>query len=260
MIEKETIFEKADDRDVKITTFETKKEIFIKWNIYINQKAIIDNGMNINIIDAAIFDFIYNFISSGNALSIVYQDRQYYWMAYQRIIDSMPLLEIKNKNVLARHIQKLIDSDLLSKIVVPEMGNKTFFCIGDNAKKMFFDMVSTQKMEGIYSKVERVSTQKSNNTDINDTNINTYGELHNVLLSSNEYNNLIKDYGKQITNTYIEKLSLYIPNKKPPAYKDHNAVIRQWLNKDNIKKAIPKKPENTVYKETTAEPLPGWCE
>jgi hypothetical protein len=64
--------------------------------------------------------------------------------------------------------------------------------------------------------------------------LSIFGSLKNVFLSDIEYNSLIKDYGIDIIVSYIENLSLYIPNKKPPAYKDHNAVIRSWLNKKNI--------------------------
>lgn len=83
---------------------------------------------------------------------------------------------------------------------------------------------------------------------------NIYGEMKNVLLTTEEYDKLISEYGIGIITKYINSLSLYDKINK---YKDHNLTIRSWLNKDDIKKT---KPENIVYKETTAEPIPGWCE
>jgi hypothetical protein len=66
-----------------------------------------------------------------------------------------------------------------------------------------------------------------------------YGVLSNVCLTEKEYSVLILEYGKCIIDKYIESLSTYIPNRKKAPYKDHNAVIRSWLNKDNIQKINP---------------------
>lgn len=66
-----------------------------------------------------------------------------------------------------------------------------------------------------------------------------YGALKNVKLTKKEYEFLIKDYGENIVKKYIEHLSTYIPNKPKPPYKDHNAVIRNWFNRDNIQKLNP---------------------
>jgi hypothetical protein len=60
-----------------------------------------------------------------------------------------------------------------------------------------------------------------------------YGSLNNVLLTEKEYNKLVEEYEENIINKYIESLSTYLPNRKGKPYKDHNAVIRNWLNKDN---------------------------
>jgi hypothetical protein len=73
---------------------------------------------------------------------------------------------------------------------------------------------------------------------------NIYGSLSNVFLLQDDYTKLTNDYNKTLIDNYIERLSLYIPNKKPPAYKDHNAVIRAWLNKDNVKKIIDNSKNN----------------
>ena len=58
------------------------------------------------------------------------------------------------------------------------------------------------------------------------------GEFKNVSLSKQEIERLITDMTEPVMKDYIERLSEYIPNKKPPAYRDHNAAIRSWWNKD----------------------------
>ena len=73
-----------------------------------------------------------------------------------------------------------------------------------------------------------------------DKDKDSYGILKNVSLSKEEFDRLLNDYEEIIIKKYIESLSTYIPNKKGKPYSDHNAVIRAWLNKDDI----PKKNEN----------------
>jgi predicted phage replisome organizer len=76
--------------------------------------------------------------------------------------------------------------------------------------------------------------------------IKKYGSLSNVYLLEDEYNRLISEYDKAIIDRYIESLSTYLPNRKKAPYKNHNAVIRNWLNKDNVaKKQTIEVPENS---------------
>ena len=68
-----------------------------------------------------------------------------------------------------------------------------------------------------------------------------------VELTQNQTAALIIDYGRALVGKYIEKLNLYIEQigvtKARNKYKSHNAVIRNWLNKDGMKKIIHPKAE-----------------
>lgn len=233
-----------------------EKKKSIKWNIQINQKAIIDNQLNINLIDATIFDFIYNFIASDNAEKIIKEEKTYYWISYQYIIDALPLLEINNKRTISRHIQKLIDCNLLDQIIIKEYNNKTFFCIGKKAKFLFFDNDSIENdipkeipmdskvhayvpesTNSMDSKVHTLCTEKYNNSYINDTNINSFINIHkqqktsyreNVLLSEKEYNTLVEKYGLDDTNKILDKLH-FAKLAKGYKYKSDYGAINQWV-------------------------------
>lgn len=69
-----------------------------------------------------------------------------------------------------------------------------------------------------------------------------YGDQREVLLTENEYNRLINDYGKQVIQTYINKLSCYVRSHE---YEDHNLTLRSWMNKDNVQKV--KKESSVTY-------------
>lgn len=57
-----------------------------------------------------------------------------------------------------------------------------------------------------------------------------YGEYQHVLLTDDEKDRLISEYGEGIFNRCIKKLDEYIEVKKPK-YDNHNLVIRKWVIK-----------------------------
>lgn len=61
-----------------------------------------------------------------------------------------------------------------------------------------------------------------------------YGELSNVYLSDEEYKKLVDNYGREVTEEYIERLSLYLPEKKG-GYCSHYLTILRWFRKDGVK-------------------------
>lgn len=64
------------------------------------------------------------------------------------------------------------------------------------------------------------------------------GELENVKLKQRQYDKLVSDYGGDIANTYIRKVSLWKPNA-PRKVKDDYSTILTFLDKDSIKKVPP---------------------
>jgi len=70
----------------------------------------------------------------------------------------------------------------------------------------------------------------------------------NVYLTDEEFNKLENEYGKEITEDYIEKLNRYIveyilPGKREP-YISHYLTVKAWIRKENREK------KDIVNKET----------
>ena len=63
-----------------------------------------------------------------------------------------------------------------------------------------------------------------------------YGEFGNVLLSADEYKNLVDSMGDMLTSDYIERLGVYIASTGKE-YKSHYATILNWTRKDSKEKA-----------------------
>lgn len=76
-----------------------------------------------------------------------------------------------------------------------------------------------------------------------------YGDYKHVLLTDEQYNKLVSDYGKSTITEYIKKVDDWIQLKGKTPYKDFNLAIRNWLNRDNItkKEAEPNGTDSKLY-------------
>ena len=61
-----------------------------------------------------------------------------------------------------------------------------------------------------------------------------FGSKQNILLSDDQYHQLIKDFGQETADLYIEKASLWCDSKKRELANCDN-TIRLWLQKDGYK-------------------------
>jgi predicted phage replisome organizer len=64
----------------------------------------------------------------------------------------------------------------------------------------------------------------------------SFGEYQHIKLTQEQYDKLCEDYGENFTKDYIRKMDEWLQIKGKNPYKDFNLALRNWLNKDNIKK------------------------
>ena len=69
--------------------------------------------------------------------------------------------------------------------------------------------------------------------------LHKYGEYKHVLLSDDQYNRLVMEYGVENVAEYIRKVDEYC-QQNGKRYSDYNLTIRKWFGKDN-KKPVAKK-------------------
>jgi hypothetical protein len=58
----------------------------IKYTIMINQKAVIDNMFDLDVIDMCIFDFICYFSNSISCKRTTIEGREFFWISHKKII------------------------------------------------------------------------------------------------------------------------------------------------------------------------------
>lgn len=109
-----------------------------KYNIVINQKAIVDNGIAIDIVDAAVFDFIKDFSHSDKCVKMQIDGKTYFWITNQTIIDNLPLLQITTARGLRKRIDNLINAGLLVRNENSQELNKTLYTFGSKYDSYIF--------------------------------------------------------------------------------------------------------------------------
>lgn len=110
----------------------------MQHTIAINQLAVMMAGLNLDIVDLAIFDFVKCFAHSNKCMKIQTEGGQYFWISHAKIIEELPILGISTGAGIIKRINKLIDAELLERHPNCEMMKKTFYRFGRNYDKMCF--------------------------------------------------------------------------------------------------------------------------
>lgn len=102
--------------------------------------------------------------------------------------------------------------------------------------------------KGGSSKSKANAKQNESNKGNKRKEINKEKERHldHVLLTKNEYERLVNDFGKETVDNKIDDLNNYI-GSKGKRYKDHNLTLRGWLKKDApVLRAVPSRPKKSI--------------
>lgn len=65
----------------------------------------------------------------------------FYWIKYEKVIEDLPILKIKNKDVLRRRFKKLCDAEVLTfKLVKNKNGTFTYYNTGSKYKSLVYNI------------------------------------------------------------------------------------------------------------------------
>ena len=107
----------------------------MQYNISVNQKKFQDHFPALDLIDAAIYDFIRQFMAGGRIKNISHDGKQYYWISYKYIIDSLPIIGITSKRGIYKRMCRLFEHGLLEPHPENQSMAQAFFTKGE-----FFDV------------------------------------------------------------------------------------------------------------------------
>lgn len=116
----------------------------MKYTILINQYAAVTNGLNLDLIDLAIFDFIKDFANSASCVKMQTPEGVYFWISHKLVLEAMPLLNIKTNQGLIKRIDNLINAGILKKHPNCERYRQTLYSFGENYDLLAFSNQSLQ--------------------------------------------------------------------------------------------------------------------
>ena len=76
------------------------------------QRVLVNLGLNMN--DVLLLNYLENFFSSGCAYQKKFDDGNYYWITYNKILSDLPILNMKTRQ-LQNVLTKLINKKILNK-------------------------------------------------------------------------------------------------------------------------------------------------
>lgn len=194
----------------------------MKYNIHINQKAIIDfnniYNTDLDLTDACILEYLHTHTSNNFAKrNFLVQDNEiYYLLSYKNILKELPLLKITTADGFGRRIKKLEDCKIIKRYIKKLTNNND-----GGGTKIYFN--THDIFDEFFYSVDTDSDTSRNDTD-SDTS-------HNI------YDNKTIDNNKKINKKEAKKLFLqfYVlyPKKvnKPNAEKTFFKLLES--NKDD---------------------------
>lgn len=145
----------------------------MKYVININQLAIISNGIAIDIMDAAILDWMVQFSHSSKITKIDVLGKLYYYYSYQKIIQDLPILGI-GRDAIYRRVKKMCDVGVLEACPNNQTLNKPFYALTDKALSIYLTDSTdptVQTPNPSVSNTEPPTVQTPNDNNINTNNI-----------------------------------------------------------------------------------------
>ena len=115
----------------------------MKYSIFINQKNITELAPKLDIVDAAILDFLIHFCSSDDKKikQMTFQEEgisyRYTWINYGYLIEQMPLLGIRQKTSITNRLQKISDEGFIKTFYAKDQN--VYIRLTEKIKSLYFE-------------------------------------------------------------------------------------------------------------------------
>lgn len=184
----------------------------MKYQISINQKAIIDNGLNVkgtSLETWALLDFLLFFQNANNLKKIQVDGREFLWINYKYIIENSPLCNFYNQSI-KKHLELLLNLNLIE--LYKEKNNDMYFRFTHKIECIFIDKNFTDLDKNL-------PTTRENFTDPLGKNLPT------IIINNQEYinNNNIKEKN-------IKKEKNPLKNQALDLFKENENEIKDFFS------------------------------
>lgn len=189
-----------------------------------NQNKMIEFGMDI--IDAHLLRYFIDFKDTGKMIAEIFDNKPYYWIKYESVIEEIPTLKLKSKDSVYRRYKNMCKNNILvHKTRKDKRGTYSFYSVGENYKNLISDTGYGLKSErgtdiNPDQKIPLLNKYPSTKNKGNERKLSFYELIDNYNLSSiDKIDDAIK-----IIEYYI---SVYEDVFK---IKHINYTIEQWVN------------------------------
>ncbi len=190
----------------------------MKYNISINQKAVVDAGLigKLDFVDLCLFDFIYGFFNSAKAdKSTMTEDGVVYYNIQLGLIkQQMPLLDIGTKRTFINRMNKLIDAELIERYPHNQIRGLSYFKRGVKFSIMEFSEPVKQNNNGM-----KTDSQGCETDCVDPTKIDSHNNSNNI------DNNNKKDNDKSLSQKEDEECT---PLPQAKSTIDFEAIKQCW--------------------------------
>lgn len=200
----------------------------MKFNIQINQKAIVESGFEIDVIDAIILDFMFSFSKSDSIVSIRENDTDFFWFSHDNISKELPLLKLK-KDSIFRRLKTLSKNGFLIQSSRSQVLGRSFYAFTDKVEKIRF--TPSEKKPDVRTKINTVGRNASpsdENPKASEINPKTPSEI--------------------VPNDYSHN-SYYQNKENTSLFSEENNVPKKSNSKKPVVKKSEQKESCPVYKE-----------
>ena len=157
----------------------------MKYNININQKAIVDLGLKdkVDFIDLAIFDCICAFAQTNICTKIIIGDETYFLIKASLIKEQLPLLGISTDRGINKRIDNLIECGLIERCPQNKSLKHPYYKLGNLVSDVLFttwNNCSKSTMNDCSKSYIYINNNTGNNIDNDDNNKDNKIEKDNI--------------------------------------------------------------------------------
>jgi len=168
----------------------------MKYTIHgFSQRKAIKLGLDND--DLLILRYFIDFKDSGAMVSKVIDNKTYYWIKYETILEQLPILKLK-KDSLYRRLKKMCVAGVLEHKTVKKNGTYSFYSVG----KSYIDLIADLNYNGLDNNESEINPIRYGNKSDTVRNKIRYGTDLNPDQKINLLNiNLLKDSSIKNTTT-----------------------------------------------------------
>jgi hypothetical protein len=172
-----------------------------KWSWSIDQRAIVESGLQIDIIDFSILRMLIDFASSTGCKKMNEEGVLFYMFRWKLVKDQFPTLKLNTRQSVKKRLKKLIDAKLIAPHPENQRTRSAWFRFAEN-RKILFEKNCKPKLPTVNQSYPNTSNQslqcdnESLQTLATKVTLTSNQSLHDNTINNKDNNNSIGENAK----------------------------------------------------------------